>query len=334
MRTHIRFLIALTAVAAILAATHTAHANLRNVKLGQEVPGFTLPTITGDQLELASLRGKVVILAYLSAEQRSSELAAAESQQVAAKFEADKVALVHVTADAIYKPYFEKVRADKGVTCPLVFDAARTFYADLGLIAFPTTIVIDAEGRLAHLLATRGPDFSNTLEASVAFTLGQINDAEFAERLKAHPSDIRSPRSLASRHRAAARVLAEKQMYDAAKKELETARDLDPDDPDIRLDIADLCIRTGDIAAARSMIDPILESNAEHRRARLLDGIACYKEGKLDDAERILTEALVLNPDPARTYFYLGRIYEQKGDQTKALEHYREALVRLLDEPQ
>ena len=69
-----------------------------------------------------------------------------------------------------------------------------------------------------------------------------------------------------------------------------------------------------------------------HRRAKLIRGIVFFKEDQLDRAESLLTEALVLNPDPARTHYYLGLIAEKRGEPEKALEHYRQAIHRLLGE--
>ena len=47
---------------------------LRNVKLGDQVPDIQLPTISGGRISRADLDGKVVILVFLSAQQRSSTL--------------------------------------------------------------------------------------------------------------------------------------------------------------------------------------------------------------------------------------------------------------------
>ncbi len=46
----------------------------------------------------------------------------------------------------------------------------------------------------------------------------------------------------------------------------------------------------------------------------------------------LLTAALVMNPDPVRANYYLGQLYEQKGDHKRAMEHYREALKRIMKE--
>ena len=52
---------------------------LRNLKPGDAVPGFSLATIAGTTLESSTLKGSVTIVVYLTAEQRASELAAADS---------------------------------------------------------------------------------------------------------------------------------------------------------------------------------------------------------------------------------------------------------------
>lgn len=315
------------------ALAHADASDLRNLERGEPVPHFTLPTIDSKQFDSATMRGSVHVLVYLSAEQKSSELAAIDSHTVVGRFEPGTVELIHATADVLHKPYFERFRAEKRLDCTFLLDASRSLYADLGLIVFPTTIVVNAEGILAHVISTRAPDYANTLDAYIRHASGSITDEQLAEQLKAHPSDIRSPRSLASRHRAAARLLSEKALYDAAKKELIAARELDPQDLDIQLDLADLCLHMDNPDEARSIVDPILEAHADHRRALFLKGVTLYRLGQLDQAETILLESIVLNPDPARTHYYLGRIYETRGESTKAIEHYREALTRLLHEP-
>ena len=50
---------------------------LRNVKPGDQIPDFQLPTMAGETIGRADLEGKAVILVFLSAQQRSSESAAA-----------------------------------------------------------------------------------------------------------------------------------------------------------------------------------------------------------------------------------------------------------------
>lgn len=318
----------------VLLITAVARADdLRNIKRGEQVPDFRMPTLAGQVIDSTALREKVVVLVYLSAEQKSSELAAAESQQVALKYADQPIQFLHATADVVHRAYFEDLRKQKNITLPLGLDPARELYSKLGLIVFPTTIVMDKQGKLVHVISTRGPDYAHVLDCYVRHALGIIDDAGLKEALTERTADPSSAQSLASRHRAAARLLRDKGLYDSAEEELKAALGYEPNNRDVQLDMADLYLRMNRAPEAEKLVNAVLEQDSMHHRARLLKGIALFRAGKLDESEKILLEVLVLNPDPARTHYYLGMLYEKKGQTAKALEHYREALSRVLSEP-
>lgn len=317
----------------LLAASLVSADELRNVKPGEPVPAFKLATIDEVPLDSAQSKGMVNVIVYLSAEQRSSELAAVDSIGVLAALKTEPVKLVHVTADAINKSYFLKFRAEHKIEVPLGFDADRTLYHQLGMIVFPTTIITDKDGKLVHVISLRGPEYAKTLEVYVRHALGQLTPEQVKQRLTANDPTESSPRNLASAHRSAARLMREKGRLDAAKEELLKARALDPTDAEVQLDIAELHLMTGSPTEAEQVINELLKVQPEHRRARQVKGICLFREGRLPEAEAMLLESLKLNPEPGRVHYYLGRIYEQQGQTGKALEHYREALRRTLHEP-
>lgn len=315
--------------------TFTARADdLRNVKRGEPVPSYRLPAIDGSLIESDGFKGSVVVLVCLSAEQRRSELAAMESFEIVQAAGADKVRLVHVTADVVQKSYFEKFRADRKITAPLAFDADRALYAKLGLIVFPTTIIVNAEGKLAHVISLHTGEYKHTLDTYLKHAMGTITDDQLKALLAARPADDASPRSVASAHRALARSLREKGQLQAARDELNKAREQDPENREVILDLADLDMTMNDLDAADALVQKVLDSQPDHRRAKQLKGITLYRRGQLDAAQAILLEALDLNPSPELAHYYLGRILEQKGETAKALEHYREALRRFVHEPE
>ncbi len=53
---------------------------------------------------------------------------------------------------------------------------------------------------------------------------------------------------------------------------------------------------------------------------------ALSDQGKLDAAELLLQEVLPLTPDPARVYYELGRIQEQRGDSEKAMAAFKKGI--------
>ena len=64
-----------------------------------------------------------------------------------------------------------------------------------------------------------------------------------------------------------------------------------------------------------------------------MQGLISLKRGRLDKAAQLLTEALKMNPDPVRAHYYLGQLYETKGEYQAAMQHYRDALRHALKEP-
>ena len=135
-----------------------------------------------------------------------------------------------------------------------------------------------------------------------------------------------------ARHRAAAKLLRNAGLPDDAANELRLALEIDPNHADARLDLASLELAAGRVEEASQIVADVLEAAPSHRRGRVLYGIVLYHADRLGEAEVVLREALVLDPDPVHTHYYLGLIYEKKGDTARALEHYRQSLSRLLEE--
>ncbi len=332
-----RFVTVCGLVALCSAFSGTAHAQrldkIRNVKRGALAPSYRMTAVDGGTVDSSDFSDKTVVLVYLSAEQRSSERAVADAFKIVSDLGNDDVRLVFVTADVVHKSYFEKFWKEAGIKAPLGFDAGRELYGKLGLIVFPTTLVIDREGRLAHVIATRRSSYPYILETFVRHALGEFDDEKLAARLKAQTFDRRTPMSLASRHRAAARLLREKGLLSGAEKELREALKYAKDDVSIRLDLGDLLLlMSGRAQEAEAVVDKVLSEEPRHRRAKLLKGITLFRTQQLDQAEKVLIEALDLNPDPARAHYYLGRIHEARGQKESAIAHYRKALARLLKE--
>ncbi len=324
---------AIAACLAVVCLASGARADeLRHLKKGEPFPEFKLPTVDGALVDTEAVKGSVLVMVCVTAEQRSSEMAEMEAAAVLQAFAKDPVKLVYVTADAVHKAYFEKFREERSLKAPLGFDADRVLYAKLGLIVFPTTIVVNKEGRLSHVISLCGRDYRHTLEVYIRHALGTITDEQLAEQLKAQPAAESSPKSAASTHRALARALREKGQFDAAKAELAKALELEPKNAEVMLDLADLDLSSGKLADADTLVASALAVQPENRRAKQLKGISLFKQGKLAEAETVLLEPLALNPDPARVHYYLGRVYEQQGQTSKALEHYRESLKKFLGE--
>jgi tetratricopeptide (TPR) repeat protein len=321
----------LIALAGLLLATSMAAGDeLRNVKVGQPVPPFTLATAVGEELSSEALRGKVVVVVYISAEQRSSEEASRRATAVVDALRNPELALVFLTADVAQLPFFRTQRVRLGIRAPLGLDVGREVYGALGLIVLPTTIVIDRDGRLGHVISSFKSDYDHVLDAYARHTLGLVDDAELEKLLTARTLERNRPADRIARHRAAARLLREKGLDRDAENELRSALEIDGGDVDTMLDLASLLTSAQRLDEAEALVARVTEEEPGQRRATLLQGIILYHRGRLDESERLLQAALLLNPDPVLTHYHLGLIKEQQGDQAAAITHFKEALRRLL----
>ena len=320
-------------VAAAFLAIPAAGDALRNVSPGEPMPPFKLPSLDGAMIESEAMAGSTVVIVCLSAEQRRSELAAFDSFHVVEGMKDKPVRLVHVTADAVRRDYFEKFRQERGITAPLAFDADRTLFGQLGLIVFPTTIVVSPDGHLAHVISLHDDAYARTLDAYIQQAAGTIDEAAMKELLAAHGEETPSPRSQASAHRGLARSLREKGHLEAAQAELVKAREQDPANREVMIDLVDLELEMGALDDADALLVVLMDGHPNDIRSKELKGIVLYRRGQVEAARVMLEEALPLNPAPQRIQYYLGRISEDAGDMVGAVAHYREALRRFLHEP-
>ena len=306
--------------------------SLHRIRVGEQLPEFSLTSLDGAALESDTYRGRTLVLVYLSAEQRNSERAAADALRVVKHYADEPLELLLVSADLGHEKYFRTLFGEAQPPAPLAFDGGHELYSKLGLIVFPSTLVVGADGTLKHVILTRRSDYPHLLDAYIGHALGRLSSEVLEQRIVAPTLSRSSPKTMAQRHREAARLLRNSELNTGAEQELLRAVELDPESTPIRIDLADLYIHLGRVDDADALLGAILAADPEHRGARLLLGILRFSTGQLDEAERILLDALVLNPDPERTHYYLGRVYEARGEQAQAIVHYRHALDRLFDQ--
>ncbi len=300
---------------------------------GDLVPPYQVQTASGEVIKSEHRSSKVTILVYIIAHQRGSERAVVDASKVVHDLDDQSVELLFVAAKTDESAYLTEFWQEKSIEETLAFDPDRKLYADLGLIAFPSTLIIDSEGKLAHALSTHSPNYPYVLSGYIQHALGLMNDAELNEYIQARSLPASSPKGLASRHRATAKLLREKGFYEGSEKELLEAIEVDPENLDARLDLAELYLYRKRVNDAKNLVGQVQKIDAQNRHAMLLEGIVLFHQANYSKAQQILDKTLVLNPDPARTHYYLGRIQEIQGNTDQALYHYRQALRRLLNEP-
>lgn len=87
-----------------------------------------------------------------------------------------------------------------------------------------------------------------------------------------------------------------------------------------------LLLAGNELAKALLAFEKALELDDGNNAAKTGRAIVLARQGRLDEAERLLKQQLPLTPDPARVYLELGHIHEQRGEHTKALAVFKEGI--------
>jgi peroxiredoxin len=113
-------------------------------EVGMHAPDFTLPTLDGNQVSLAGLRGKMVMLNFWQDVQQSrNELSLI--QEVYVKWPRDQLAVLAVSWKQS-QAVTQAVVSSKSLTFPILLDESGEVGAKYNVTRCPVTIFIDAQG--------------------------------------------------------------------------------------------------------------------------------------------------------------------------------------------
>ncbi len=111
--------------------------------------------------------------------------------------------------------------------------------------------------------------------------------------------------------------------YGEARRELESAQKLRPDDPDVLNLLGLVYFKTNAFPEAEVIYRRLTKENANVFILHSNLGLILFKQGKLDEAEQYLLRAVELRPNYAKSHLYLGLLYRQRRKLGLALDHLR-----------
>ena len=111
--------------------------------------------------------------------------------------------------------------------------------------------------------------------------------------------------------------------YAEARRELENAQRMRPDDSDVLNLLGLVYFKTNAFPEAEVIYRRLAEENPNVFILHSNLGLIHFKQGKLDEAEHYLLRAIELRPNYAKSHLYLGLLYRQRRKYGLALEHLR-----------
>jgi len=329
------------------------------------VPDFSLKLLTGETKSFSETSGqKMTIIVFWSTWDRNSEKALTRLQKLYQKYRDQGLAVVAVNADgqSFTDSDTAKVKATVerlGITFPVFIDHDLTYFHDVGVIALPTTVIVDKDRTITYELSGYPLVGSEVMADYIVATVenkpqmaavikkgyqpnkqslrlynmgkntlksGRMADTAemwFKKALEADPKFVLPHISLGKFYlERGEKALAVAQFKEALTKE--------PTHVIALCESALLLVSDGNYAEGQAMLTEALKTDEYYTPCYYYSGFAYGKQGKLDDAAKMFDEATKINPTDYNIFVYKGRMFEDIKNQSKAVEAYRKALEAIL----
>jgi tetratricopeptide (TPR) repeat protein len=311
----------------------TLHAGRHTFEIGNKMPEFSATTLDGQVFTYKHNQNKALMVVFLSPKQKRSAQAAADVEKIVRQLETNAERLE--TVIAVNDPNgvdFQSKQKDPSKNIHVLLDSEYKLWGKFGIIAIPTVVISDTNDKVICVKAGHGYDFVPVVGAYVSQAIGLVQKKapEDAGRVRTVANDTITARL--KRHLQMAKMLEQKGHLESAIAEIQKARELDPNSPEAALELGELYCRTGRTKAALEITESLrVTSRLDKARLLLISGWAKRQMGDLDAAEKLLLEATTLDPKSARALFELGKIYQTKQQNDKAMESYHKALTLIFD---
>jgi tetratricopeptide (TPR) repeat protein len=309
---------------------------LRKAKPGDDMPEFSLPDANRVVFDYKHNRKRVLTVAFLSAGQKQSERAAIGIESVVKELgeNAEPYDFVIVVDDRKAQQHFRTIWKTAPGGLRILLDPGYTLWGELGIIAKPTVLVIGKDGKVKWIKAGYGYDFVPSLKRHLGSALGIVKEGEAQGETEVKTLAHGTTEARVRRHLQMVRILEQKGRMESAIEEAGAARQLDPNSIEAALVLGELYCKAKQSEKALKVAGEIkTQSRGEQAKVSLILGWAKRQLGELDVAEQLLLEATKLDPKSIRGHFELGKVYQARGQNEKAMEVYYKALSQVLDEP-
>jgi uncharacterized protein (AIM24 family) len=111
--------------------------------------------------------------------------------------------------------------------------------------------------------------------------------------------------------------------YAEARKELEAAQRMRPEDADVLNLLGLVYFKTNSFPEAEVIYRRLIKENSSVFILHSNLGLILFKQGKLDESEHYLLRSIELRPNYAKSHLYLGLLYRQRRKFGLALEHLK-----------
>lgn len=305
-------------------------AQLRNIKVADEMPEFSLSDPNGIVFAYKRDYQKVLALVFLPVLQERLEPVVADIETIVKDLweKGEPFFFVGVLSGSASMDLHKWRKPDSEPAFRILLDDQYKLWGRLGVIAVPTVLIVGKDGRVLWTKAGYGYDFVPAVQSHLSRALGIIQEGTPEESIHVKTLDNTTIRARARRHLQMAKMLEQKGRLESAIAEVRRAAELDPNSVEAPLELGELLCKAGKSKDALEITETLRATTRLYKaRLLLISGWARRQLGDLETAQKDLLEATRLNAKSGRGFFELGQVYRAKGDKDKAIAAYHQALT-------
>ncbi len=342
-----------------------AAATLQSLQTGLEAPDFSLKTVMGEKKSFSDVKGKkLTILVFWSTWSSKSEDVLARMQKLHEQYKDQGLSIIGLNADEQHVSdttigEIKNLSARLNLGFPMLVDQGLVAFNDYGVIALPTTVIMDS-GRVIKYELPGYPLVGS--ETMVDFVVATIEGKR--QMVREEKAGYQPNKNAQRFYNMGKAILKSKTLVDTAESWFKKAIESDPAFALPHLSLGKIYLKRGDLALAQAAFKEVLAREPGNPIALCESGMIlvnegkggegmalfeaakkaeelyapCYyyagyaygKEGKLEAARKMFAEAEKISPFDYHNFIYQGRVFEGNKDLQKAFEAYKKALEIIL----
>lgn len=291
-----------------------AAAAFKNLKVGDQALPLALKDLEGQERSLAAMGDAKAALVFFWAswsERSLKELEDLKKIQAAYGDKGLSILAVNVEGQEVTGDALGRVRSlvqEKELTFPVVLDEGLKTYNEWGVVATPTTAIVDKAGTVVFDLSSYPTSGYLEMEEAVQRALGL-----YEEKVVAAKKPTYQPTRDSMLHLGLGRRLMDKGFMTKAIPEFQLAAEADTHYADPHLYLGFAHFREGKVEEASASIEKARELDPEKAEARLLAAYILATQEKVDEALELLQNAA--GPAAENQAAEAGTTAQAGGDQ-------------------
>jgi Tfp pilus assembly protein PilF/thiol-disulfide isomerase/thioredoxin len=341
-------------------------AAFKRVVRGQNPPAFSAEDIEGREWKSSDLLGKkvTVVVFWATWSPRSREILA-DLDALADELGEESFQVVAINAE--HENITDRDRAsirevvqEIGLSAVILLDRGLAAYSDYGVMALPSSLVVDERGIVTFDLAGWPTTMRSDLSDAVRKTLGLPTSVELRPPEQYKPKDGalmyynfgRRLMEKGQEEKAEAQLLEavrrdmdfvkprlvlgiffkKSGRLDEARAQFEKVKELDPANSEVGYQAAVVSLRAERFAEAEVLFGELWEEFPEREEFALGLALAHRYQGHAEEDGKVRALAVNLLAAEPRVHYEFGAVAESQGDLETAAALYRRAIAGVLNE--